>query len=92
MLLAHLLLWELEGIGGRGNVEILHLTLQLLVLLREGLLLGYHAHVDILLVGSSDLLLLLLEHFDLLSESKLFHWMAMMVSSQTWQENGVERG
>ena len=33
------------------------------------LLLGYHAHVDVLLVGSGDLLLLLLQELDLLLQS-----------------------
>lgn len=47
--------------------------MQLLVLSRELLLLRDHAHVDILLVGSGDLLLLLLQHFNLLGESKLLH-------------------
>lgn len=37
----------------------------------QGLL--YHAHVNILLVRGSDLLLLLLKKFDLLLKSKLFH-------------------
>ena len=37
------------------------------------LLLWYHAHVDILLVRGGDLLLLLLQHLDLLCKSKLLH-------------------
>ena len=32
-----------------------------------------HAHVDILLMGSLNLLLLLLKQFNLLLDSKLFH-------------------
>jgi len=39
---------------------------------------GNHAHVDILLVGSLDLLLLLLKQLDLLLDSQLFH------CRQTW--------
>ena len=37
----------------------------------------YHAHVHILLVGSLDLLLLLLKQFDLLLDCKLFHCKAV---------------
>ena len=75
MLLTHLLLllWELEGGRVGRNVEILHLALQLLELIRELLLLRYHSHVDILLVCGSDLLLLLLQHLYLLSKSELLH-------------------
>lgn len=74
VLLAHLrLLWELEGRRIRSYVEILHLALQLLELIGELLLLRDHTHVNILLVCGSDLLLLLLEHFDLLCQSQLFH-------------------
>ena len=69
VLLAHLLLRELERLWIGRNVEILHLTLQLLKLVWQLLLLRYHAHVDILLVGGGDLLLLLLQHLYLLGES-----------------------
>lgn len=66
VLLSHLtLLWKLEGTG-LGDIEVLHLALQLLELIRQLLLLGDHAHVDILLVRGGDLLLLLLQHLDLL--------------------------
>jgi hypothetical protein len=72
--LAHLgLLRELESGGVRGYVEVLHLALQLLELVGKLLLLRDHSHVNILLVCGSDLLLLLLEHFDLLGQSQLFH-------------------
>lgn len=37
------------------------------------LLLWDHAHVDVLLVGSGNLLLLLLQELDLLLQSQLFH-------------------
>lgn len=39
----------------------------------HGLAGGNHAHVDVLLVGSLDLLLLLLQQLDLLLDSQLFH-------------------
>lgn len=68
LLLTHLLLWELECIGVRGDLEVLHLALQLLELIGQLLLLRNHAHVDVLLVGRGDLLLLLLQHLNLLSE------------------------
>jgi hypothetical protein len=48
--------------------------LELLRLSGKLLLLGNHAHVDILLVGCGDLLLLCLQHLDLLSERELLHW------------------
>lgn len=73
MVLSHLLLRELECIGVRGYVEILHLTLQLLKLIGQLLLLRDHAHVDVLLVRRSNLLLLLLQHLDLLGQRQLFH-------------------
>ena len=69
VLLTHLLLRELKRLWIGRNVEVLHLTLQLLKLVRQLLLLRYHAHVDILLVSCGDLLLLLLQHFYLLGES-----------------------
>ena len=72
MLRLHLLL-ELILVGVGRDIEILHLALQLLKLVGQLLLLWNHAHVDILLVRSSDLLLLLLEHLNLLGESKLLH-------------------
>lgn len=73
MLLAHLcLLRELEA-DGLVDVEVLHLALQLLKLIRQLLLLWNHAHVYILLVRCRYLLLLLLQHFNLLGKSQLFH-------------------
>lgn len=69
LLLSHLLLRKLEGIGVRGDIEILHLALQLLELIGQLLLLWNHAHVDVLLMGRGDLLLLLLEHLNLLCQS-----------------------
>lgn len=41
---------------------------------RKVLLWLNHAHVNILLVGGSDLLLLLLEDLDLLGNGQLFHY------------------
>jgi hypothetical protein len=38
-----------------------------------------HAHVNILLVGCGDLLLLCLQHLNLLSEGKLLHWRQVSV-------------
>ena len=73
VLLAHWLLLKLEGARVWRDIEVLHLTLQLLELVGQLLLLWDHAHVDILLVGCGDLLLLRLQHFDLLCEGKLFH-------------------
>jgi hypothetical protein len=72
--LAHLtLLHLLEGVV-LVDLQVLHLALQLLILGRKLLLLRDHAHVDILLVSCGDLLLLCLQHLDLLSERKLLHW------------------
>lgn len=72
--LAHLaLLHLLEGIVVLADLKVLHLALQLLVLCRKLLLLWDHAHVNILLVSCGDLLLLCLQHLDLLSERKLLH-------------------
>jgi len=74
LLLTHLGLLELAKlIRVRRDIQTLHLALQLLELVGQLLLLWYHAHVDILLVCGGNLLLLLLEHFDLLSERELFH-------------------
>jgi hypothetical protein len=39
----------------------------------DGLARGHHAHVDILLMGGLDLLLLLLQELNLLLDCKLFH-------------------
>lgn len=39
----------------------------------DGLARRHHAHVDILLLGGLDLLLLLLQELDLLLDGKLFH-------------------
>jgi hypothetical protein len=73
LLLCHLLLLELELVGVGREVEVLHLALQLLELVGQLLLLWDDAHVDVLLVGGGDLLLLLLKHFDLLGEGELLH-------------------
>lgn len=76
LLLAHLahlaMLHLLEGVV-LVDLKVLHLSLQLFVLGRKLLLLRDHAHVDVLLVGSGDLLLLCLQHLNLLSELKLLH-------------------
>ena len=66
------LLLVLEVIGVR-YAEALHLRLKLLELGGQLLLLWNHAHVDVLLMSGSNLLLLLLKHFNLLLKSKLFH-------------------
>jgi hypothetical protein len=42
---------------------------------RHALVLGYHAHVGVLLLCSLEVLLLLLQQLDLLLYSKLFHWL-----------------
>ena len=55
------------------DLKVLHLSLQLFVLGRKLLLLRDHAHVDILLMSSGDLLLLCLQHLNLLSELELLH-------------------
>ena len=52
----------------------LHLLLRRISGPRKLLLLRYHAHIYILLVHTSYLLLLLLELFNLLLQSKLFHY------------------
>ena len=69
LLLSHLL-WELILVGVRGNIG--HLTLHLEVG-RQVLLRLDHAHVHVLLVSGSDLLLLLLQDLNLLSNGELFH-------------------
>ena len=51
----------------------LHLLLRWEASSRKLLLLRYHAHVHILLMHASNLLLLLLELFDLLLQGKLLH-------------------
>jgi hypothetical protein len=66
-LLLLLLSEMLEGSEAvRADAEVLHLCLELLVLSRQLLLLRDHAHANILLVRSGDLLLLLLKSFNLL--------------------------
>ena len=62
---------ELEVIGVWGYIGYLSLHGKLAS--RQLLLRLDHAHVDILLVGSSNLLLLCLQYFDLLRDSELFH-------------------
>lgn len=71
--LAHLAVLHLLESVVLVDLKILHLSLQLFVLGRKLLLLRDHAHVDILLVGSGDLLLLCLQHLNLLSELELLH-------------------
>jgi hypothetical protein len=72
--LSHLALRHLlEGIVVLVHLKVLHLTLQLLILCRKLLLLRDHTHVDILLVSCGNLLLLCLQHLNLLSERKLLH-------------------
>lgn len=73
---AHLT-WELELIAvwnihlALGHLEVLHLTLR------------QHTHVDILLVCSSQLVLLCLQQLDLLGESELFHCGEVHVSDSS---------
>ena len=76
--LAHLALLHLESIVVLVDLKILHLALKLLILGGKLLLLRDHAHVDILLVGCGDLLLLCLQHLDLLSERELLHWRCVL--------------
>lgn len=66
------LLGELEGIR---LLHVLHLALHLELLAGKVLLRRDHAHVDILLMRSGNLLLLLLQGLNLLGDSKLFHCM-----------------
>lgn len=70
-LLLHLI-GELEA--GLGS-QVLHLLLERVISSTRSQLLRWwnHAHVDILLVGRLDLLLLLLEELDLLLDCQLFH-------------------
>jgi len=63
------LLWELEGVRMRRHIRKLALHGKVWHLLLR----RHHAHVDILLVLSGDLLLLLLQQLDLLGEGKLLH-------------------
>lgn len=83
-----LLLWllrELEGVVA-GN-----LTLHLGEGLIGELLLGLdHAQVDVLLVGCSDLLLLLLKEFNLLGESELLHCVTVSKAISADELSGVE--
>jgi hypothetical protein len=76
LLLRHLI-GELECALGR---QILHLLGLDRVVSAGGQMLGWrdHAHIDVLLVGSLDLLLLLLKQLDLLLDRQLFH------CRQTW--------
>jgi len=71
LLLLHLL-WELKLIGMWRH--ILHLSLQLISCVRQMLLWLDNTHVNVLLMGRSNLLLLLLKEFDLLRKRKLLHW------------------
>lgn len=64
------LVWELEGVlrhVGHGLQRIEAATGN------HRLSRGYHSHVDILLLRSLDLLLLLLQQFNLLLDGKLLH-------------------
>ena len=72
MLLLRHLVGELVCALGR---QVLHLGLNGVVLSTWSQMLGWgdHAHVDILLVGSLNLLLLLLKQLDLLLDGQLFH-------------------
>jgi len=73
---AHLLLHlrELEVVCRIGREGLLILDRRVALHVAHALhALGDHAHVHILLVCGGNLLLLLLEHFDLLLKSKLFH-------------------
>lgn len=56
-----------------GHLALVHLLARIVGTRLHGLLLRDHSHIDILLMCSSDLLLLLLEELDLLLQSKLFH-------------------
>jgi hypothetical protein len=71
MLLLHLLR-ELKRVRMRRHIG--HLSLHLEIRPRQVLLGLYHAHINVLLMRRSNLLLLLLEDFDLLCDSKLFHY------------------
>ena len=71
MLLRHLLR-ELEVVYLWRHIG--HLSLHLKVGTRKVLLRLYHAHVNILLVCCSDLLLLLLKDLDLLGNGEMFHY------------------
>lgn len=83
-----LLLWLLRELEG---VVVGHLTLHLGKGLVGELLLGLdHAQVDVLLVGCSNLLLLLLKEFDLLGESELFHYETVSKATSTDESSGVE--
>lgn len=69
LLLLHLLR-ELETIGMRRHVGALSLDRKALSARH---LLRVH-HANLMLMLGSNLLLLLLKHFDLLRDRKLFHW------------------
>ena len=70
VLLLHLVR-KLEGALGP---HVAHGRLQWVETTRPELLAGGdHAHIDVLLMGSLELLLLLLEQFDLLLDGKLVH-------------------
>jgi hypothetical protein len=85
MLLLLLLLRELEG------VVVGHLTLHLGEGLIGELLLGLdHAQIDVLLVGCSDLLLLLLKKFNLLGEGELLHCETVSEPISTDKDGGIE--
>ena len=70
LLLLHLLR-ELKAVVVRRHV--CYLALDRIASCAGHLLGGHHAQIDILLVSGSNLLLLLLEHLDLLRNGELFH-------------------
>lgn len=87
--LAHLaLLHLLESVVVLVDLKVLHLALQLLVLRGKLLLLWDHTHVYILLVSCGDLLLLCLQHLNLLSERKLLHWEEV----SAWEVTSIGEG
>lgn len=81
VLLRHLLR-ELEVVCVRRYVG--HLSLHLEVGTGKVLLWLNHAHVNILLVRGSDLLLLLLEDLDLLGNGELFHYTRFTSATARW--------
>ncbi len=68
------LLWKLgrELETGLGRY-VCHVLLEWVESAGHGLIRGHHAHVEVLLLSGLDLLLLLLQQFDLLLDRELFH-------------------
>ena len=83
VLLAHGL-GELEVVGSDTGHLALHLEVAELLLRLD------HAHIDVLLVGCSNLLLLLLEDLNLLCNSKLFHCAIVSARSSVRGQGGHE--